>query len=721
MSFKSHWKPKRKDNQKSNNYHQNKKRYVKRINHHNKQTSQNKHQSHNNNTATWKPKTDLRLQRIKQFVTFFTSKHHSKHDIENCHIYITKLLNKLNKNDILILLNHSNKKQLINALSSNKQSEIWDFYKHNCNNFSPVSHCIFNIGNSWKYEHMDCKSQLFIINQWIKLIKLLFEYNANPFQCIYCPKDLNIYDQYCFCFDRPKSANISKGEPSNLQYLSTNNKREMYKLHSTPFKHLFLFFREDLHQVITDKKIEKHNEFWWIKIEQTLTNNDRIKYSNVHNGLFEILQCILNKYNEILPLIRCQFGKIHLGPTSGYCDYEWKLIPFHCVFPVFPSYNMLYKLLSINQIVPFTFVNFSKYCTNVITNEKELNHKMEPQNEQYLLLAEFGQNLWNERNVYKFIKNHTNKAFDIAKKYSCMLQNYTNYSEYESIYGFGSFYEDICQYLAYEEPDLVKELCEYSPNGIYNKIIDYFQISSDSNNKYNIKNKNSRIIDCIYDSMSDEDIINYLNKYDHNTNGMKDDFPINYSICLLFTMQQIKNNQISAAIWCVQPLLSETIVSLILEWSYVNKYDEYFDGSQFLSNYDNIQKCILLMKKYNIFNENKNNKKFIPFKHRTTNYVINTWVNAFKNIQFKHEFFKPILTLNNNKLEERRKIKINKINKNKYISHFYINIGHKYNNKFDILIDLLLQLKNDNNNDNKMVIVCQNNETVNELDNNLLI
>jgi len=45
-----------------------------------------------------------------------------------------------------------------------------------------------------------------------------------------------------------------------------------------------------------------------------------------------------------------------------------------------------------------------------------------------------------------------------------------------------------------------------------------------------------------------------------------------------------------------------------LEWSYFNEWDIHFDGPSFLSNYDNIQKSMSMLKKYNIFNNDDTNK-----------------------------------------------------------------------------------------------------------------
>jgi len=103
------WRPKRRKNNKQNtintiinHQYENKRTYNKRV----------------NNQISWIPHTDLRLQRIKEFVTFFTSSYHKQQEIENGVVYIEQLLTKLDKNDISILLNYPNKYTLINDLES---------------------------------------------------------------------------------------------------------------------------------------------------------------------------------------------------------------------------------------------------------------------------------------------------------------------------------------------------------------------------------------------------------------------------------------------------------------------------------------------------------------------------------------------------------------------------------------------------------------------------
>eukprot|EP01083_Nonionella_stella_P012151 34494_1 len=779
----------------------------------------NKPKSTSGNTnVQWVRSTDLRLETIKQFVSFFTLKYHTKKEIGNCDIYIQRLFTKLSKTDISILLNHHNKKHMISNLRESSPN-IYTFYRAQpfVDGFCPLSHCIRNIGTCWKHNYKTNEYQIYLMSKWLKTIKILIQHNQNPFQCIHCQQQLNVYDQYCRCTHASSSHSL---------------------LHHTPFKEIFKYFRDDL-------STEKHRQKW----------------ANIHQTLYQLLEWILNHYNMELPLIRLSFGSIFIGLTPPYGDYEDKVMEqggFHTVLPTFPSYDILYNLLSIPQVVPFVFVARNQ-ASNTCTNECNV------------LTSDSGMKLWNDCKVYQFVKQCPGRAFEIAKKYSKTLSKYSDYHHYELELGFGSFYEDLVQYLAYSEPLLVEELCKYAtqyelydikskqtnfwwktlriddhdevltdldgssvkhwfifcgnpdqriaflqqfclqnpykkgiifcknnaqskdicstlrdlklfaprvvrsrygkavkaPNSdyliLYEKgsvdltskgyecdvLVNFesdsvasYHLKMDLVHEYQIKHVVSLIYEtqqqvqlyqtiekeygidltelpsdleeaffggprCIqaettptYIQMTATEVKQKLNNYDHNVCGLQDDFPIQWSIPLLFTIRSIYYNSISNAIACIESNVSRCIVSIVLEMAYCDDilYDRYFGGYSFLCNMDHVQKSISIMKQ--------------QIKHRTNQHVIDSWVTAFKSTksQFNHKYFKCIHWVwNEHEMNKMRQHKINA--KNRETQQYYVNITQE-NNKFDALVDILSQ---DSAKSCTVNIVCEYNENAEKL------
>ena len=475
-----------------------------------------------NPSSVWKLKSDLTKERINNFTEFFKSKSHTKQEMENAPIWIEQTLTKLSQVDRLNLLNPSPSDST--AFPSKK-------------NFCALSNCIFNIVKTYKFAKR-IEYQKFLMNQWILIIKILTKYNANFLQCIHCKSHLSVYSQYFHCTKRVDSS----------------------MLHNTPLKQLCVFFRQDL-KIPNNSDIDIHE-----------------RIDNVHECLYSLLRYILKTYGIRLPLLRLQLSTLPMGMTPPHCQYSHTMHVYHTCLPSFPSYKILYNLLSIDGVVPFTFIHTpNKGKTVEEINDDMLNNKF--------------------------------------------LANY-----------YGSFLDDI---------------------------------------------------------------------------------PKNWIVALLFTYQQLMSETICNGIEkCIDDEIHKDIVHVIFEFACNNQYDQYFDKldeQRFLSNYKNVHDAIKMMKHHNmdkIQEEKKkeNTSKTVPFKHRTTTKVVDSWIEAFDNPFFEHYSMRPCI-LNEDEMKIRRKEDVAKLNVT-----IYNNNVKEERFKFDGLIELLSLSY-----PHKWVIICGNIENVDKM------
>ena len=203
-----------------------------------------------------------------------------------------------------------------------------------------------------------------------------------------------------------------------------------------------------------------------------------------------------------------------------------------------------------------------------------------------------------------------------------------------------------------------------------------------------------------------------------------DDIPKNWIVSLLFTYQQVFAETVSDAIEiCIGDYIHRDIVYTIVGFSYDDKYDKYFD-EKILSNYDYVHQAIEMMRKYNMDNitpqkydsddnkydnqyeteRNISSSKYIPFKHRTTNSVVNSWTHAFNHPSFKNPGIKPCI-LSLDALETKRREIISKLKPTIY----NVNLMEE-RFKFEGLIELLCESGR-----NHWVVVCENSDTVEQV------
>ena len=97
----------------------------------------------------------------------------------------------------------------------------------------------------------------------------------------------------------------------------------------------------------------------------------------------------------------------------------------------------------------------------LIHQQSSYYDRYDDESAQYSLSSSIGSKLWTDCNAHQVIKSRPDEIYKIALQYCDILKIYGSYLEYESCFGFGSFYEEVSR-LSYSDGNLVKALYEYA-------------------------------------------------------------------------------------------------------------------------------------------------------------------------------------------------------------------------------------------------------------------